>query len=107
MRYSYDRTAASKLIRFPEGAMTEEDWVQNHAESVEEYQENWLSFFDRTKFNRMDGPQQDEYEKELKRKVQKPRYRAWKKGHDTFFDISKATFEAAKRNGIKVTTSTK
>jgi hypothetical protein len=105
MSYTYDRRGsrvAAKLIRFPEGIMTEEEWVLNHAESVEAYTESWLSFFDRTKFNRMDGPQQVEYEKALKQKAGKPHFRAWKQGHQGFFNISKATYEAAKRKGIKV-----
>lgn len=103
MSYSYDRRMAAKAIRFPEGTMSEEEWVQTYAESVEEYQENWLNLFDRTKFNRMDGNEQKKYEEDLKRRAQKPHFRAWRKGGETFFDISKATFEAAKKQGIKVT----
>ena len=100
MIYNYDRRTAAKLNRFPEGVMTEEEWVLTHAELVEPYEENWQNLYNRTKFNRMDNDQQREYEKELKLKAQKPHFRAWTKGRETFFDISRATYELAKRKGV-------
>lgn len=49
-----------------------------------------------------DEGEQKKYEADLKSRASKPHFRAWRKGADTFFDISRATFEAAKRQGMKV-----
>jgi hypothetical protein len=96
------KSAAGKAFRYPEGQMTEEDWVDRYAESVEEYRARWTDLFDRRKFNSLEGfGAQQKYEDDLKLKAQKPRFRAWKKGKETYQDISKATFEWAKKRGIK------
>ena len=83
---------AGKLFRFPEGTMTLEEWVRDHAESVEEYRISWEDLMDRAKYNRLDGGRQEEYEAQLKRKAQKPRYRAWSKGKRTYQEIPKNLF---------------
>jgi len=95
------KSAAGKTFRYPEGQMTEEDWVDRYADSVEEYRAKWTDLFDRRKFNSLEGDgAQQRYEDDLKLKAQKPRFRAWKKGKETYQDISKATFEWAKKRGI-------
>lgn len=95
------KSAAGKTLRYPEGQMTEEDWVDRYAESVEEYRAKWTDLFDRRKFNSLDGFEaQKKYEDDLKLKAQKPRFRAWKKGKGAYQDISKATFDWAKKRGI-------
>jgi len=88
------RRNAGKLFRFPEGVMTETEWVQRHADRVEEFKVDWTAFFDRRKFNQMGGHgEQEEYEARLKKKAEKPLYRAWK--GDTYQIISKSTYDAA------------
>jgi len=87
----------AKLIRFPEGVMTEEDWVAKHAVRVEERtlgSDHWHSLIDRRSYNRMDNDEQRAYEARLRAKAAKPAYRAWT-DRDTFYDVSKATFESA------------
>lgn len=93
--------AGTRLMRFPEGTMTEAEWVRNHADRVEEVRESWLNLFDRNKFNRMDYAEQARYEAGLKKQAEKPVYRAWK--GDKFYAVSAASYatRAAKANGAK------
>jgi len=94
-----DKTAASnKPLRFPEGVMTERDWVKNYSDRLEEKKVGWESLIDRKKYHRMDGDEQKEYEAQLKKKAEKPQYRAWK--GDIFHVISKDTYDWANREGI-------
>jgi hypothetical protein len=81
--------------------MTEEQWVLSHAVSVEQYHENWHNLVDRVKFNRMNGDQQFEYEKRLRAKADKPHFRAWS-ARDTFYDITRSTYELARDHGIPI-----
>ncbi len=92
-------TTADKKVRFPEGTMSEMDWVTNHADRVEEYKADWRSLMDKKQWNRMSGDEQKAYEDQVKKKAEKPMYRAWK--GDTYYDISKNTYEKAKQSGIK------
>ena len=94
-----NKTAAGKAFRFPEGVMTEEDWVRDHAARVEEVEVDWHSLIDRKKFNRMDNDEQKVYEAQLKKKAEKPQYRAWRGDRDTFYTISKETYTKAKGAG--------
>lgn len=100
--YSYDRrTAASgstKKVRFPEGTFTEQEWVKQYADRVEEYKVDYHTLIDRRKWNKMDGDEQKAYEEKLKEKAKKPLYRAWK--GETFYDISKDTYLWAKKQKI-------
>ncbi len=89
------RHTSNKLVRFPEGVMTEKEWVERYADRVEEAKCSWLDFFDRTKFNRMDNDEQKKYEAQLKKKAEKPDYRAYK--GDIFYTISKETYLWAKK----------
>ena len=91
-------TASNRIFRFPEGAMTEKDWVRQYAVKVEAHKANWESLFDRRKFNRMDGYEQAKYEADLKKKAERPLYRAWK-DEDSFQNISKETYDWAVQNG--------
>lgn len=86
--------SAAKTFRFPEGTMTEREWVKEHADKVEEEKVDWHSLIDKKKWNRMDGEAQKEYEKMLQEKAKKPVFRAWK--GDTYHDISKDTYTWAK-----------
>jgi len=97
MSYSYDRQAG--LHRFPEGTFTEKDWVEKHAERVEEYRTSWQNLINRRKWNQMDGAEQKAYEAKAKETAKKPLYRAWK--GETFYDISRDTYLWAKQQGIK------
>lgn len=77
------------LLRFPEGLMTERDWVQKHADRITASTVYWRDLIDRTKWNRMDGDEQALYSKRLEARSRKPQYRAWK--GDRFHVISAAT----------------
>jgi hypothetical protein len=88
---------SARLLRFPEGVMTELEWVGQYADRVEEVKPNWRDFFDRVKFNRMDGDEQRIYEANLKKKAEKSEHRAWK--GDTFYTISKGTYLWARSIG--------
>jgi hypothetical protein len=97
------KTAASdRLVRFTEGVMTEKEWVQQNAGRVEEfYYKDWHSLIDKKKWNRMDNDEQREYEAKLKKKIEKPEFRAYRKSDDSVFvTISKDTYLWAKREGI-------
>jgi hypothetical protein len=88
--------------RFPEGVMTEKEWVSKYAHSVEAVTVSWRSLINKKKWNAMDGDEQKEYEAGLKKRAEKPEYRAWRSADkDVFQVISKATYDHAKSNGIK------
>ena len=99
---------AAKLVRFPEGVMTEAEWVERYAARVTEEATSPLSFFDRHKFNRMDYAEQKHYEASLAKKAAKHRYRAYR-SDGSFYDIGKRTYDSAparlKANGQKKRTS--
>ncbi len=84
----------AKLIRFPEGVMSELEWVQNHAVRVECVAVPWTSLINRRAFNRMDYAEQKAYELRLRAKT--TQYRAWS-SRDTFYTITKTTYLAAKK----------
>lgn len=85
-----------RVFRFTEGVMTERDWVQKYADRVEEVRVDWHSFItSRRKWNNMDGHEQEAYEARLKKKAEKPVYRAWK--GDIYQVISKSTYDWVKR----------
>jgi hypothetical protein len=105
-RRSYEENPAPKpalgshkKVRYPEGLMTETEWIQNHAASVEEYTVPWENLADRRTLNRLGGSEYEEYVERMKAKAEKPRYRAWSK-METFHDIPKATYEWAISIGI-------
>lgn len=76
---------------FPEGTMTEARWARKYAVSAEVVVVNWLDLIDRKRFNKMDGREQDEYEKELKAKAEKmnanPKYRVFRE-NGTYYVLS-------------------
>jgi hypothetical protein len=88
---------AEQVFRFPEGVMTQREWVERYAARVEAVTVDWHRYMDRHKWNRMDGPEQAEYEKKLKKKAEKPEYRAWRHdpNGDVFQVISKSTYDWA------------
>lgn len=100
MAYSYDRTdealksaasADSKVYRFPEGTMTLREWVERHAVKLLTGKQPKLRY-DRVKYNRMDGREQAQYEKDTSEPTV-PYYEAWtEKG--TGQDIPKSIFDA-------------
>jgi hypothetical protein len=80
--------------------MTIADWIRNYAAEVEEYLPSWQTFYDRTKFNRLDNGEQDKYMRDLKEKASRPQYRAWARGRETFYPITKMSYDLAIRQGI-------
>lgn len=83
-----------KLFRFSEGTMTEKDWVSRYAgRVVEHYRKSHYDLIDKKKWNRMDAAEQKEYEDKLKKKIEQPEYRAYRKNEDEIFVVvSKDTF---------------
>ncbi len=92
------KAASDKKHRFPEGTFTEKEWVERFADRLEEKKVDWRTLMDRRKWNRMDGDEQKTYEDQLKKKAEKPVFRAWK--GDTYQDISKDTYLWARQQGI-------
>lgn len=99
------KKTSSKMIRFPQGTMTEIDWVLNHADRVEKYTQNWQDMYSKKKFNSLDGDRQKTYVEDLKRKSAQPRYRAW--SGDTFYDISESSYSAYNSKNAAVITAFK
>ncbi len=89
--------AADRMVRFPEGTMSEKDWVSRYADSIEAY--NASPDFDRRAFNNMNSDEQKAYDKKLEKQAAKTVYRAWQ--GDTFYRISKNTYFLAKDRGVK------
>lgn len=92
-RKRVSRRNSGKLIRFPEGVMTEAEWVARYADRVSPLTVTWTWFYNRSKFNRLEGDSQDEYIASLKKKAEKPLYFAYK--GDVNYQISKSTYDAA------------
>lgn len=84
--------------------MTESEWVEKYAKSIESKVVDWHTLIDKRKWNGLEGDAQKAYEKKLQEKAKKPVYRAWKNDNE-FQDISKETFEWAKKRGIKTKTA--
>ena len=74
--------------------MTEEEWVRRYADRLEEGKRSWYDLLDRRRWNSLDHDGQREYEALLKKRAEKPEYRAWR--GDRFVVIAKATYEKAK-----------
>lgn len=100
-RSSLRRNAGGRTLRYPEGVMTEKAWVQQYATRLEEAKVDWVSLINRKHWNSLSGGggQQAAYEAKLKKKAEKPEYRAWK-GDDYFQPVSEETYDWAKRAGI-------
>ena len=88
-----------KPRRYPEGVMTEREWVERHAERIEAATISWYSLIDRRKHFRLGGEELAAYERSLQEKAKKPEYRAW--SGDGFHVISAATYDWAKANVFK------
>jgi hypothetical protein len=93
-----------KVYRFPDGTMTEKQWVEQYADRLEyKAAHDPYEGYSRTKFNRLEGAAQNAYIKRLARKNALPSYRAYRRNGSSFQEISKSTFEwAAKTLGLPV-----
>lgn len=80
-----------RIYSFPEGQMTELQWVKTHATKLEKTFVSWESLINRRVWNRMDNDEQRRYEQRLKKSAEKPEFRAWK--GDVFYVISKRSWE--------------
>ena len=78
--------------------MTMRDWIQRYADRMEEASIDWHSLIDRRKWNGLEGGAQDAYEEKLKKRAERPQYRAWR--GDVFYQISKDDYLWAKQRGI-------
>lgn len=94
-----DNPRAAKALSFPEGVMTEKEWVERYADRLQEAKISWHSLINRQKWNRMDGDEQARYERQLKKKAEQPEYRAWK--GEIFHIISPATYFSAMSGSAK------
>jgi hypothetical protein len=90
------------LRRYREGIMSEKEWVAQHSRGVQAYRyRDHYSFINRRKFNQMDGDEQRAYEAKLKKKIEQPEYRAYRRDdRDVFVVITKTTYLWALDNGI-------
>jgi len=81
----------------------EKQWVSSHAERVEEYFADWRNLFDKRAWNKLTSTEaQEEYEARLKDQAKKPRHRAWV--GETFYEISKSSYDYARSIGIPTVT---
>jgi len=71
--------------------MPEIDWVLKNADKVEPYKVNWEIFYDRSKFNAMNGDEQKEYIASLRKKADKQLYRAFH--GETYYIVSEKTYK--------------
>jgi hypothetical protein len=69
--------------------------METNYDRVEEVVIDWHDLIDRAKWNRMGGREQEEYEAALKKKAQKPIYRAWR--GDLFWIVSKKVYDQVSR----------
>ncbi len=79
-------------MRYPEGIMTRREWLNFHrvkGASVEDKDRNRIDF-NRTKYNRMNGHEQEEYERKCAEKV--PGYRL-NLPDGGFYDITKTEYD--------------
>lgn len=79
-------------VRYDEGIMTRKEWIElKHSQGcyVEQGTKNRIDF-NRTKYNRMNGREQEEYEKKCEEKV--PYYKLKTKGQSIYTEITKAEF---------------
>lgn len=81
----------NKVYRFPEGTMTLKDWVDRYAVKLVTGKQPKLRY-DRVKYNRMDGRELEQYEKDTSEPTV-PYYEAWS-AKGTGQDIPKKIFDA-------------
>lgn len=83
----------TKLIRFPEGLMSETEWCLKHASRVEAVKRSWESYLNRINFNRMSYLEQKDYEDKLRKKAEQLEYRAWRNSTNSFYVITKNSYD--------------
>jgi hypothetical protein len=61
----------NKVFRYPEGIMSRREYIKLHKSQGAEVKESMRNKieFNRTKYNRLEGRQQEEYEKKLEEKI--------------------------------------
>ena len=80
------------VVRYPEGIMTRKEWIElqfKNGSTVEESTKNKIDY-NRTKFNRMNYKEQEEYLSKCYEKI--PCYNLTMKD-ESFYHISKAEFD--------------
>ena len=80
-------------VSYPEGIMTKKEWIKlkfNNGCFVKQVEKS-KSNFNRTKFNRMNTAEQEEYEKRLNTKV--TCYEIHSNESSSFYDITKFEFD--------------
>lgn len=80
-----------KLIQFPEGIMSELDWVLQHADRVEPYKRSWQDLYKRDRYNALNHDEQEAYMHFLRKQADKQLYRAWK--GEAFYPVSEKTYK--------------
>ena len=81
------------LVRYPEGVMTKRQWIDlmRNTGATTEQSTRPRIYFNRTKYNRMTGREQEEYERKCEERI--PCYNLKPCNSTGYFEISKAEYD--------------